>query len=361
MLEFFNEEYGIIISIFSFLLTVLSVYIVVKNLKVLKDQNETTIKSARDERFKNAIDQLGSDKNAVVLGSIYTLHRIVKEDTTYRENVFNIFCAYIRDTTTTKEYQGKYKYKPSETIQTILNLICVNEKDREVYKGFIVDLQESYLAGCNLKNAHFPEKSNLNRVNFTFANLSDSTLTGIYLIGSILINTNLARVKLIDTYLRKAILINTKLQGADLTNSYLIDTNIINVELWKSILSKTDVSKSTLIAVNLFETMCSEIFLGDTNIIASNLRRIDISNTNLNRLKLTSVYSIGEYFNSNEFEKQINYCVGRESDLSGIKGGYNPENTPLKGEPIFGVLTKEEADKIIADYKKAMKDIENPN
>ena len=45
--------------------------------------------------------------------------------------------------------------------------------------------------------------------------------------------------------------------------------------------------------------------------------------------------------------------IGRETDLSGIKGDYDKDNPPFEGEPIVGSYNEEEAKEMIEEYNKS--------
>ena len=253
---FLGGEAGLILGILSVLLSLASIIIIWINVVAITNQNKNAIRSERNERFKNAIEQLGNSKNAIVLGGIYTLHRIAKDDKSYRKNIFTTFCAFVRDTTTTVDYQAKYKEKPSEPIQAILNILCVNKKDFKLYRTaeskLLVDFSSAYLSGADL-------------------------------------------------------------WGANLTNANLSETNLTNAILMKA-----------------------------------NLTNVDLEDSNLK-----GAYSSG--FKYGSFEEQINSRIGKETDLSKIENGYDPENPPFEGKPIFGAYTKEEAEVMIKKYNDDMK------
>jgi len=79
-----------------------------------------SLKAQIDERFKNAIEHLGSDKEPIILGGIAELHQIAKEDCKkYAEVVFNILCSYIR--TETSIYNKNADDINSTAISTIIN------------------------------------------------------------------------------------------------------------------------------------------------------------------------------------------------------------------------------------------------
>lgn len=57
------------------------------------------------------------------------------------------------------------------------------------------------------------------------------------------------------------------------------------------------------------------------------------------------------------FEENIKSRIGKETDLSGIKGGYDPKNPQFEGKPTFRAYTEKEAENIIKKYNEDMKKI----
>ena len=338
----------------------ISIYFLRTNISAIKNQNENAIRSERNERFKNAIDQLGSEKNVTVLGGIYTLHRIAKEDESYRENVFNILCSFVRDVTITGEYQAKYTEKPSEPIQTILNILCKNKDDFNIYKTptkkrniitrtslykfyeslrtlknkFLLDFSSAYLVGANLENA----------------NLSEATLTG----------TNLSKANLTKADLIKADLLKANLADASLKDAYLIYTNLLNANLIGAGLWSANLTGAILLDANLTGGYLWNANLRDAHLVNADLRGADLTLTNLAGTKLGGAYlegvtSLTDLINFHKlFEKHIIASIGKLTDLSGIKG-YAKNNKPYTGDPITGKYTEEEAKQMIEDYKNNLK------
>ncbi|MDE2917025.1 MAG: hypothetical protein OXM00_07335, partial [Paracoccaceae bacterium] len=96
--------------------------------------NQNTEKGQRQERLKNAIEHLGHESDSVRLGGAYELFHLAQDTEDLRQTVMDILCAHIRRTTGEAGYQeGKYKWKPSEEIQSLLTLLFVQE--HEVFKG----------------------------------------------------------------------------------------------------------------------------------------------------------------------------------------------------------------------------------
>ncbi len=164
------------------------------------------------ERFKNAIEHLGGKSASVRMGGVYALHHIAQDVEEYRERVFEILCAHIRETTTQDGYKPQEVLdsetdvsviRPSVEIGSILNLLFHWLPDRRIYKKYRASLEHANLIGAILIN------SDLREVFLPFANLE----------GAFLSDANLQDAILSFSNLHGARLNNTNLQGADLSSA----------------------------------------------------------------------------------------------------------------------------------------------
>ncbi len=315
---------GIILAIISVVFGIFSIIFIIINIKAIRNQNDNAIRSERNERFKNAINQLGSENNAIALGGIYTLHRIAKEDESYRENVFNILCSYVRDITITDEYKTKYTEKPSEPIQTILNILCKNENDYKIYKEYIIDFSGANLSCANLMNANLID-THLWNVNFKDADLRQS--------------------KLLNTNLSEANLTNAHLEMANLTEANLIDANLIDANLFFTTLTLANLKGANLTRADLQEADLKGAFISNANLTGTNLGNACLKGTT--SIVRTILYKSFEYY--------IRLGINKQTDLSGISGGYDKNNPPYAGKPITGKYTEEEAKQMIENYYNNLK------
>lgn len=115
-----------------------------KAINLQSDQIELTRRSQTDERFKNAVEHLGSKSEPIILGGIAELNQIVKEyKSEYSEIVFNILISYIRS--------NAKKDKNITVIQTIVNNLFENS-DKNPYKSYKANLRDSNLIGVEFNN-----------------------------------------------------------------------------------------------------------------------------------------------------------------------------------------------------------------
>ena len=183
--------------------------------KAMQQTADSTEKGNIAERFKNAIEHLGNKSTSVRLGGIYALHHIAQDVEDYRERVFEILCAHIRETTTHDGYKPKkiqidgkdsgIRSQPSIEIESILKLLFNESTECSIYTELKINLEGANLEGIVLRNV----------------NLQESLLRYTNFHKSILINTSLQGADLSFSDLRKSTLHNIKLQGATLENANL--------------------------------------------------------------------------------------------------------------------------------------------
>ena len=115
-----------------------------KAINLQSDQIELTRRSQTDERFKNAVEHLGSKSEPIILGGIAELNQIVKEyKTEYSEIVFNILISYVRSNAKNE--------KNRTVLQTIINNLFENSEGNP-YKSYKANLRGSDLIGVEFKN-----------------------------------------------------------------------------------------------------------------------------------------------------------------------------------------------------------------
>ena len=190
--------------------------------KATKEQakaNRHTEQGQRQERLKNAIEHLGHKSDSVRLGGAYELFHLAKdtlaEDPKEKlgQTVLDILCAHIRRTTSKSKYREKYKSKPSEEIQSLLTLLFVQK--HEVFKDCYINLQGSWLKWADLREARL-EKAILVK-----AHMQGAWLDGVQLQKSRLGGTQLQEARLYNANMQGAWFGGTQLQGATLGGAQL--------------------------------------------------------------------------------------------------------------------------------------------
>ena len=313
--------------------------------------NQNTEQGQRQERLKNAIEHLGNESVSVRLGGAYELFHLAKDTEEAHETedlsqtVLDILCAHIRETTGKDKYQQEYKSKPSEEVQSLLTLLFVQE--HEVFRGLHINLQGSWLNGARLGGAR----------------LEKAVLTG--------------------AKLQEAILSEARLREANLRRAELHGANLSGAQLYRANFFRAKLHGAYLILVELYEANLSEAELYGADLYEAKLHGAYLIRAQLHGVASGPVRA---------FEERMRDMIGRESDLSDVifAGGLtqNDVDSSVKGlsgekvkefqeklEPhidqpishelpensgaITGTYTTEEAEKWIAKYNEATKDIKD--
>ena len=207
--------------------------------KQLGQQEENTKKQFAEEQYRNAINQLGSKEEYIILSSVYSLHnlaRIYPNDYSYQ--VFDMLCRYIQVETAKQEYKDKETNAPSIVIQTIVNKLFREKveiidketgKTIELYQKINANLAGAILQGANLGEANLRradlEKANLQGAGLYATNLQEAKLIGANLREANLWKANLLRADLKGANLQGAKLWEANLQGANLDGAILDEIN----------------------------------------------------------------------------------------------------------------------------------------
>ncbi|MCZ8291652.1 pentapeptide repeat-containing protein [Microcystis sp. LE19-59.1C] len=189
------------------------------------------------ERFSKAVEQIGSGKEEVVIGGIYSLERIAKDSREDQWTIMEVLTSYIRKNSpipsNIQQLEPAAREKaleklPSVSIPVQAALTVIGRRKVEnVQAGDnlaettdpnkikILDLSRTNLRGANLNRA------NLNRANLDGANLNGAKLWVAYLNGANLNGANLNGAKLWVAYLNGANLNGAYLNGANLNGAKL--------------------------------------------------------------------------------------------------------------------------------------------
>ena len=295
--------------------------------------NENTERGQRQERLKNAIEHLGHDKDSVRLGGAYELFHLAKdtleEDPKEKlsQTVLDILCAHIRQTTGESKYRETHKSKPSGEIQSLLTLLFVQE--HEVFKGCHINLQESWLQGASLSRAYLV-KATLSEARLQGTRLDEARLQGAFLFkaqlqGAILFKAQLQGANLDKTQLQGAFLFETQLQGAILFETQL--QGVVSSLYGLSFMSFEDLIRGQIGKETDLSTV---IFAGGLSQESMESLVKDLPDEAANKLR----------------EKLTPH-------IDQLASNQLPENSYA----ITSSYTEEEAERWIAEYKKAVPEI----
>lgn len=151
---------------------------------IAKRQADAATDNNNDKRFGDAIGYLGSDNTSVVLGGIYTLYQLAKEDSRYIPLVNNLYSGYLKDKSSQFYTDDKYKTKPPVVIQAVIDIYF---NDNSIFKDELIDLSNvtlsiidfnSVVNNCLFKNAKLTccnFNKGLNNCDFEFAKIKSSS------------------------------------------------------------------------------------------------------------------------------------------------------------------------------------------
>ena len=368
--------------------------------------NKHTEQGQRQERMKNAIEHLGNQSGSVRLGGTYELFHLAKDIEELRQTVLDILCAHIRRMTGENRYQETYKSKPSEEVQSLLNLLFVQEF--KVFKGLHTNLQGSWLNGAALIEAH------LEQANLADAHLQEASIQEAYLQGARLQEAHLQKAVLQSAHLQNAVLQNAHLQGARVQEAYLQGAFLDQAHLQGAELNGAHLQGAFLDQAHLQGAELNGVHLQGANLQEANLQGVNLPLAHLQGTKLNGARLQGaelykahlqgaELYKADlrgaksgnrdrriSFEDRIRDSIGNDTDFTGVifKGGLsrkevdvsvtglldkNAERLRIKlkthiGEPesnqlpydsraTIGTYSEKEAEEWIAEYEQAMSEV----
>ena len=334
-------------------------------IKIQGEQISISRKAQTDERFKNAVEHLGSEKEPIILGGVAELHQIAKENNTeYAEIVFNILCSYIRSNANI--YKKTAEDINTTVIQTIVNNLFKPTNFLEnTYSGLYANLRHSNLNSINFDNA------NLENSNFSFCympdlngtNLEDSNLTRAEFTLSDLIDINFEGANLHQTVFHAATLENINMgEDTKLLSTYFIDSQLKNVNF-----NNNNVSGCKIIATEITDSKFNNCEIVASNFMGSGLSNIDLSHLSLfgtNDFRATGFINVkidtivtqtkfngcrhGESLRYN-FADKIKKIIGQKANLKGINLLSSRFSNCDTGE-----LTNKDIDEMIQEYDKGL-------
>jgi hypothetical protein len=147
------------------------------------------------ERFSKAIEQLGSQEEAVRLGGIYALERIATDSPQDHWKIMEVLTSYIRQQSPLPEKRTEEELKKLQRVsihvQAALTVIGRRNSKQDPREKFLdlsstnlyradlkkVNLRQAYLLGAYLKQAYL-ENADLEGVSIEYASLQEAYLGG---------------------------------------------------------------------------------------------------------------------------------------------------------------------------------------
>ena len=122
-----KETEATIISIVSGVIAIVGLILFYQRLKKQEEQIDLQRKQRTDDRFTTAVELLGSSETSARTGAIYSLYHLAIEDKKYRKEVAQILCSHIRSKTNEPDYKEEHKERPSNEIQSTIDLLLKNQ------------------------------------------------------------------------------------------------------------------------------------------------------------------------------------------------------------------------------------------
>ena len=266
-----GELFKIILSVFGAIAVVYGLYISLRRAKAMEkgvekqsesinnqaEQLELSRKSQIDERFKNAIEHLGSDKEPIILGGIAELHQIAKENKeNYSEVVFNILCSYV--STMSHVYSKTADDINHKALQAIINYLFKKESNNNLYIDYFANLSHSNLLGLDM----------------TYCNFQNCDLSFCYLPS--LNNSDLRYSKL-----SKSIFRTPTIENADFTGSDLMDTVFHFCKIKNCKFNLVENSKTIFLACTIENVSFNNVSFHDVSFCSSYVKNISLLGSSL--------------------------------------------------------------------------------
>ena len=337
--------------------------------QIIKAQHDSNEQKA----FNDAIINLGSDKESVRLGGIYNLYKMAINKPAETENISEILCAHVRNTTQEEDYRKKYSKKPLNEIQSLLNIL--SRKKENPFKEIRLDLSSAYLRGANLIEAQL-QGADLRSAQLEGADLRGAQLQGAYLWLTRLQEAILSKAQLEGAYLREAQLqrVNlwsAKLQGAYLWLAQLQEAHLYNVQLQGAHLDRAQLQGADLIRAQLQGANLDRAQLQGVDLKLAQLQRANLSKAqlqgadlsgaqlegaNLSKAQLQGAYLFGAQFQGADLYKAQLQGTFTEDIPIHSSGGFKKriesrieKNTELKTAIFAGGITKEYIERLKKD------------
>ena len=304
------------------------------------------------QRFKDAIEHLGSASESVRIGGAHTLFHMALEAETLRDSIADILCAHIRTKTQSLEYQKNHLEGPSIEIQSLMNLLFAEsthgsaqsreEQVRKFWRGLQADLSEGCFNGIILNNAQFRDaylldaqflgaylgyaqfhSSNLSLAQFQMANLPHACFRGAKLVDTKFWDADLRKAQFQSAYLNGAHFQEVCFEDVQFQGGFCDDKELVMRDFEKQINSRKG-EKAELYAV---------VFAGGVN--SAEMVKLVKKLTHLKTIEKRGDEAV------NEFEEKM-----RQHD------GPAEHTVPEALRNNVGAYTEEDARRWIAEYEK---------
>lgn len=385
------------------LLVIINAVMLYRRVIALEAESAQNRLKAEQDRFNAGMEHLSNAQANMKTVAYHELIQLARstDNTELRKHIFSILCDHLRQYTNEPEYKKEYTNKPSEGIQTLLDLLFKLD-GKYIFADLSVDLWRVYLVGADLSHAFLKspnfENANLRQANFREAEMSASAIFH----GAQLQGTCFEWAKMKIARFHNAKMHNANLNWAVMHQAFLVNTELQNAELFGTELQNAELNRVNFQSACLADAMLQHADITYPDFRGSVLIDVGMQEAEIRNGKFGGVSAIyipdePEHWEStesrNRFEHVIRYQLAEEGDLSGciFDGGLTPDDmyklteemSPAKAddfrrrmqkhvkvEKILGTseecekrginisaYDKEEVEKMINKYDETIKDI----
>jgi uncharacterized protein YjbI with pentapeptide repeats len=276
------------------------------SLQQTRTQNQLATAGQITDRFNAAVTNLGSDTEAIRIGGIYALQRIMQDSSRDQPAILQVLTAFVREhaplasatPTPARSAQapGTDAQAPHLAIDVQTALTVLGTRDPTHDQGATVDLHQTDLENASLSHASL-NNANLFGANLNNANLDHASLNNANLFGASL-EANLQDASLHGASLDAADLNHATLNGADLTGASLFNARLSSAGLFYANLSHADLISADLSDALLDDANLSHADLGGTNFNDANLLGASLDGTDLSHASLHGTNLFGAHTDS---------------------------------------------------------------
>ena len=335
------------------MLSVWGIFVASRRAKAMADTVKAAEEGNRQQRFKDAVEQLGHKTESVRMGGAHTLLHVALEIEPWRQSIVEILCAHIQCTTQRQEkYQKIYAETPSTEIQLLMRLLFVKstlgeKKWEKLWMDLNTNLSGSYLCGIVLQDAQF-QRARLRNAQFQGARLQNAQFQGARLQNAQFQRARLQNAQFQGAWLRnaqfqRAQLQNAQFQGARLQNAQFQRVQLRNAQFQRALLQNAQFQRALLRnaqfqrarlrnaqfqRAQLRDAQFQGALLTNAQFQGALLMNAQFQGAWLRNAQFQGCVSDGPTQWNDSFSKQIMQRVGKDAELSGaiFAGGIQQED-----------------------------------
>lgn len=307
----------------------------VSNIRLMQKRIGNHDKHLTNTRFSSGIELLGNPNESTRIGGAFNLFFLAEKfPDEFLTPVCEILCAHIRTITSEKSYQKKFRNRPSNETQTIIDLLLKkNKKNKLIFdncnKNFIgaflceINLDSAILNNINfykatLCNVDFSDAI-VNNVNFNYASLTDvlfreAKLSNVYFKNAQLDKADFNNASLNDVEFNDSTLNNLYFSHACLVKVYFSDAVLNNVDFSKSTLSNCYFIKAGLSNIYFSVAVLNKVFFNNATLTNGDFNDATLSSVDFRYAALNNVSFVSADLN------EVNFWTGNEIKEVNFRG-----------------------------------------